>query len=383
MLRVGLTGGIGAGKSTGSRSLAALGAVIVDADLLAREVVAPGTPGLASIVEHFGTGVLGAEGDLDRPSLGRIVFQDAQARTVLNGIVHPLVAARRAELAAAAPTDAIVVEDVPLLVETGAAPGFPLVVVVEADAPERLRRLVEDRGMSPEDARARLAAQASDDERRAVADVLLANPRRPAGAPDPLAGLVETLWRERLLPFEADLRARRSAARGPVALVDPDPGWAAAGARTCARVSRVAGARALDVQHTGSTAVPGLVAKDVIDVQVVVADLETAAAVAEDLLAVGLVREPGRWWDRLPGGGEVDKALASNADPGRAVNCHVRPVSSPAVAHALAFRDALRADAGLRERYVALKRALAASTGDTEAYAAGKSAFVDEVLAQR
>ena len=136
------------------------------------------------------------------------------------------------------------------------------------------------------------------------------------------------------------------------------------------------------MQHTGSTAVPGLVAKDVIDVQVVVADLETAAAVAEDLLAVGLVREPGAGGTGCPAGrGGQGPGLQRRSRPGRQLP---RPAgSSPAVAHVLAFRDALRADAGLRERYVALKRALAASTDDTEAYAAGKSAFVDEVLAQR
>jgi dephospho-CoA kinase len=377
---VGLTGGIGAGKTTVSRSLAALGAVVVDADVLAREVVALGTPGLAAVVERFGAGVLTAAGELDRPALGRVVFGDTAARTALNGIVHPLVATRRAELSAAAPADAVVVEDVPLLVETGAAAGFPLVVVVDAPAQERLRRLVEDRGMSVEDARARIAAQASDEERHVAADVLLANPRRPDGAADPLPGLVEGLWRDRLLPFEANLRAGRPAPRGRPALVDPDPGWAATGVRICARIARVVGDRALDVAHTGSTAVPGLVAQDVIDVQVVVADLATAAAVAEDLRAAGLVREAGRWWDRLPGGGTVDKAFAASADPGRAVNCHVRPVSSPAVANVLAFRDALRADAGLRARYVALKRDLVRTARDVDAYAEGKSSFVDEVV---
>ena len=318
MLRVGLTGGIGAGKSTVARALAGLGAVVVDADVLAREVVARGTPGLAAVVERFGPGVLTPAGDLDRPALGRRVFADPEARAALNAVVHPLVAARRAELVAAAPADAVVVEDVPLLVETGAAAGLPLVVVVEAPAAERVRRLVEDRGMDEADARARLAAQATDAERRAAADVLLPNPRRPAGEPDPLPGLVEALWRDRLLPFEANLRAGRPAARGPVPERDPDPGWAAAGERARARIARVAGERALEVRHTGPTAAPGRRAPDVIEVEVLVGDLATAGAVADDLRAAGLVRRPAP-----PGGGEV---LVSSADPGRAVDCRLRPV---------------------------------------------------------
>ncbi|PRY17990.1 dephospho-CoA kinase [Kineococcus rhizosphaerae] len=215
MLRVGLTGGIGAGKSTVARLLAGHGAVLVDADVIAREVVARGTPGLAAVVEEFGPDVLTAAGDLDRPALGRRVFGDERQRAALNAIVHPLVAARRAELAAAAPAGSVVVEDVPLLVETGAAPGYPLVVVVDADAAERVRRLVTERGMSEDDALARLRAQATDDERRAAADVLLANPRRAEDRPDPLPGLVSALWSGRLLPFEAAVRAGRPAPARP------------------------------------------------------------------------------------------------------------------------------------------------------------------------
>jgi len=384
VLRVGLTGGIGAGKSTVARRLAALGAVLVDADVIAREVVAPGTAGLAAVVERFGADLLSSAGVLDRPALGRIVFADADARADLNAIVHPLVAARRAELAAAAPPGAVVVEDVPLLVETGLAPGFPLVVVVHADAAERERRLVAERGMSPADARARIAAQAGDEERRATADVWLDNPRRDAG-PDPLPTVVAELWHERLVPFARNLAVPERAPRpGHAVLVAPDPAWPAEAARAVARVRRVAGERALSVEHTGSTAVPGLLAKDVLDLQVVTSDLPTAARVAEDLLAAGLVRQDGRWYDRLPGpGGDetVDKAFAANADPGRAVNCHVRPATSPVWRHVLLFRDRLRADAGDREAYAALKQRLAAAPhADVDAYAAGKSAFVDAVL---
>jgi dephospho-CoA kinase len=195
VLRIGLTGGIGSGKSTVSALLAARGAVIVDADRIAREVVEPGTPGLAQVVEAFGDGVLTADGSLDRPALATVVFSDPEARRRLDGIVHPLVRARAAELAAAAPPDAVLVNDVPLLVETGQASSYDLVLVVEADAATRVSRLVE-RGLTVEDARARIAAQATDEQRRAVADVLLDN----SGSPEQLAEQVDRFWAERVEP---------------------------------------------------------------------------------------------------------------------------------------------------------------------------------------
>ncbi|MFI2409503.1 dephospho-CoA kinase [Streptomyces sp. NPDC018947] len=175
MLKVGLTGGIGAGKSEVSRLLVEHGAVLIDADRIAREVVAPGTPGLASVVEAFGEDVLAADGSLDRPKLGSIVFADAERLAVLNSIVHPLVGARSRELEQAAAPDAVVVHDVPLLTENGLAPLYDLVVVVDADPATQLDRLVRLRGMTEEDARARMAAQATREQRRAVADVVIDN----------------------------------------------------------------------------------------------------------------------------------------------------------------------------------------------------------------
>jgi dephospho-CoA kinase len=195
VLRIGLTGGIGSGKSTVSALLASRGAVIVDADRLAREVVERGTPGLAAVVEAFGDRVLAADGSLDRQALAAVVFSDPEARTRLDGIVHPLVRARAKELAGAAPPDAVVVHDVPLLVETGQAASYDLVVVVEADPATRVERLVR-RGLTAEDARARMAAQASDEERRAVADVVLDN----SGTVEELAGQVDRFWAERVAP---------------------------------------------------------------------------------------------------------------------------------------------------------------------------------------
>ncbi|MER5480585.1 dephospho-CoA kinase [Streptomyces sp. NPDC002734] len=175
MLNVGLTGGIGAGKSEVSRLLVAHGAVLIDADRIAREVVEPGTPGLAAVVEAFGPEVLAADGSLDRPRLGAIVFADPERRGVLNSIVHPLVGERSRELEAAAPADAVVVHDVPLLTENGLAPLYDLVVVVDVGPETQLERLTGLRGMSEEDARARMAAQATREQRLEIADIVIDN----------------------------------------------------------------------------------------------------------------------------------------------------------------------------------------------------------------
>jgi len=193
VLRIGLTGGIGSGKSTVSRLLGEHGAVVVDADVIAREVVAPGTPGLAAIVEAFGPTALAADGSLDRPGLAAVVFADPEARRRLDGIVHPLVRARAGELEAAAPADAVVVHDVPLLAETGQGSSYDLVVVVEADPAVRVARLVQ-RGLTADDARARIAVQATDEQRRAIADVVLDN----SGTPEQLAEQVDRFWAERV-----------------------------------------------------------------------------------------------------------------------------------------------------------------------------------------
>jgi dephospho-CoA kinase len=171
------------------------GAVVIDADVLSREVVEPGTDGLARIAAEFGDSVLTADGSLDRAALGRLVFSDPGARARLNAIVHPLVAARTAELMAAAPPDSVVVHDVPLLTENGLAPNYDLVLVVEAPLPARLERLAE-RGLAEPEARSRIAAQATDEQRRAIADEVIVND----GDLAQLDRRIADLWTDRIGP---------------------------------------------------------------------------------------------------------------------------------------------------------------------------------------
>ena len=202
MLRVGLTGGIGTGKSEVSRRLAGYGAVVIDADAVAREVVEPGTEGLAEVVEAFGPGVLGPDGRLDRPKLGEMVFADPERRSRLNAIIHPLVGARMAELEREAGSASIVVHDVPLIAEGGRAGAYDLVVVVDAPPRIQVERLVRNRGMTRDQAKARMAAQASREQRLAIADIVIDNSSTRAE----LHRQVGDLW--------AELR-RRAAAVAP------------------------------------------------------------------------------------------------------------------------------------------------------------------------
>jgi dephospho-CoA kinase len=199
MLLVALTGGVGAGKSTVADLLAARGAVIVDADHLARRAVDPGTPGLAKLVDEFGSDVLDASGALDRAEMARRAFADPDARRRLESVVHPEVARLFAEeVAARRESDEIVVYSVPLLVERKLADAFDVVVTVSAPLDARVARVAASGRMTEEDARARASTQASDDEREAVADLVVSN----AGDLDDLRGRVDRLWDE--------LRARAS-----------------------------------------------------------------------------------------------------------------------------------------------------------------------------
>lgn len=195
MIRIGLTGGIGSGKSTVARLLAQRGAVVIDADHIAREIVEPGQPALAEIAERFGAEVISPDGSLDRGALAAIVFADTDALADLNAITHPRIAQRTAELIEAAPDDAVVVYDMPLLVENNLAEGWDRVIVVEADRDVRIQRLIE-RGLDAADIEARMSRQATDEQRRAVADIVIDN----SGDADALETQVDTAWSSLMRP---------------------------------------------------------------------------------------------------------------------------------------------------------------------------------------
>ncbi|MFC0246917.1 dephospho-CoA kinase [Citricoccus parietis] len=197
-LHIGLTGGIASGKSTVAAELSALGAIVVDADALSRAVVAPGSEGLRRVREALGPTAIAADGSMDRAAVAKLVFADPEARALLNGIIHPLVRAEGRRLVIEAGPDAVVVQDVPLLVESGQAGSYDLVLVVEADPEERVVRMIRDRGMTEDDARARIAAQATDEQRRAAADVLMVN---DAGLED-LRRTTRRVWDEYVVPFK-------------------------------------------------------------------------------------------------------------------------------------------------------------------------------------
>ncbi len=376
MLRVGLTGGIGAGKSTVADRLAEHGAVVIDADRIAREVVEPGTDGLAELVAEFGRGILTPDGALDRTALAAQAFADDAARARLNAVLHPRIGARTAELMDTAPADAIVVHDVPLLVEGGLAPTYHLVVVVDADEEVRVRRLAETRGMTGDDARARIAAQATTAQRRAAADVWLDN----GGERDAVLRAVDELWNQRLVPFEENIRLRTPRAPAPPEVVPADPTWPEQAARIQPRLRAAAGDRALRIDHIGSTSVPGLPAKDVLDFQIVVRTLDDAHAIVEPLGDVGFVLWSGHVVEAESGWGKV---VHTGADPVRPVNLHLRPAGSPAWRQAVLFRDWLRDNPGEAATYAEVKHRLADEhAGDTDVagYAEDKQPWIRAAL---
>lgn len=355
MLRIGLTGGIGAGKSTVSATFAECGGVIVDGDVISREVVQPGTEGLAALVDHFGGDILLADGALDRPALAAKAFADEAQRVKLNSIVHPLVARRRAEIVAAVGEDQVIVEDIPLLVESQMAPLFPLVVVVHADVEVRLRRLLDIRGMDESDARARIAAQATEEQRRRVADVWLDN----SGTAGRLVEQARELWYQRILPFAHNLATKTPApeSENPVPF---DPTWSDQAARITARLNTACGHRALRIDHIGSTAVAGLDARDVIDVQVTVASMDVADELSEGLLGAGYPRVESVTTDVcFDAATDVSlwhKRFHASADLGRPTHVHLRVDGWPNQRFALLFVDWLTANPGLRADYTQAKR---------------------------
>jgi dephospho-CoA kinase len=396
VLRIGLSGGIGAGKSTVSSTFHDLGGVVVDGDVISREVVEPGTEGLAKLVEAFGEQILSDDGSLNRPALAAIAFSDEEKRQTLNGIVHPLVGKRRSELiadAVDAQENPVIVEDIPLLVESGMAPMFPLVVIVNADEDLRVQRLIEHRGFSEEDARARIAAQASEEQRRAVADVWLDN----TGSADELVEQARELWHQRILPFARNLEAGDPAPSSAV-LVPYDPSWPAQARRVVARLNNACGHHAVRIDHIGSTAIEGLDAKDVIDIQVTVASLDAADELAEALTGAGYVRRPitadaskpdarstVAKFDHAEGEGLWHKRVHASADPGRPALVHVRVDGWPNQQFALLFADWLAADPDAREHYLAVKREAqreATRDGGIDAYVAAKEPWFSDAYRQ-
>lgn len=379
MLRVGLTGGIGSGKSTVSRRLAELGAVVVDADLIAREVVEPGERALEEIRARFGDEVFDEAGALDRPALGRVVFGSPEALTDLEGITHPAIWGRTAERFAAAEAQGVSVgvHDMPLLVEKQMAREYHLVVVVDTDEEVRVHRLVDARGISEDEARSRIAAQATDEQRRAVADVLLDN----NGTPADLLVAVDRLWEERLTPFAENLAAQRPV-RAPEELVltEPDPEWMDMAAREVARLRHRLGGLAVTVDHIGSTSVP-MYAKPIIDLQVGVASLEDA-----DSAGFLTATDEGGWprleWiveDNAKDGTVWPKRYHVGTDPAVLLHLHVREVGSPGWRWALLFRDWLRGDPDGRADYRAEKKRLATSGLVRAEYAEAKEPWFDAV----
>ena len=363
MLRIGLTGGIGAGKSTVSATFNDCGGIIVDGDVIAREVVEPGTKGLGQLVEAFGEDILLPDGALNRPALAAKAFVDDEQRAKLNAIVHPQVGQRRLEIIESVPDDAVVVEDIPLLVETGMAPMFPLVVVVTADPEIRVERLIK-RGMDEADARARIAAQAPEEARRAIADVLLDNSR----SQDELVEQARDVWHHRVRPLAHNIRTRQ-VAEHKLELVPYNPAWPADAKRIIKRIQTGCGEKAVRVDHIGSTAVEGMDAKDVIDIQVTVASLDVADEIADALANVGYPRiehitgdiphtdDPTAWQKRIHGA----------ADPGRPARIHVRVDGWPNQQYALLFIDWLAANPDAREEYLAIKRKALEAPHYTEA----------------
>jgi dephospho-CoA kinase len=380
MLRIGLTGGIGSGKSTVAGRLAEHGAVVIDADKIAREVVEPGTDGLAEVRAAFGDDVI-SDGALDRAKLAAKVFTDETARATLNAIVHPRIRTRTIELMAAAPDDAIVVHDVPLLVEAHLGAAYHLVLVVDAPEEVRVHRVVHNRGMPEEDARARIRTQAGEADRRAAADVWLDN----SGTPDEVLATVDALWADRLVRYEANVRLHRPARYGGPRLAGPDPAWPAQAKRLRERIALAGGDLVRRVDHTGSTSVAGLAAKDVIDLQVTVGSIEDADALAEPLVAAGFPK-----LDRIdrdnpkpyaPDPAQWQKRFHASADPGRLSNVHIRVEGTPGWRYALLFPAWLRANPTELEDYQALKRKLSAQYRDDEDsdnYADAKEPWFDE-----
>jgi dephospho-CoA kinase len=328
--------------------------------------------------------VIRHDGSLDRAALAAIVFPDRDALDALDAITGPAISVRVAQLRASAPAGAVSVYDMPLLVERGLWMHEHVAVVVESDVETRVRRLVEQRGLTEDDARHRIAVQATDVQRRAVADVVLDN----SDAPDDLVRAVDALWAERLEPYAANLasgmRSRRPDRASDV-VVEPRADWEPRAERVVARVAAALASTGVvtEVSHIGSTSVPGLLAKDVIDVQVGVHHL--ADADREDVRAAfadrGFVFNHGVHSDTPHplGANPADwvKRFLGGCDPANHVHIHVREHGSAGWRFALLFRDWLSREPAEKEAYAAEKRRLLAQHDTTSAYVAAKEPWFE------
>jgi dephospho-CoA kinase len=373
MLLVAVTGGIGSGKSTLAGMLRDRGGVLVDADALAREVVEPGRPALAEIVAHFGPRVLTADATLDRAALAEIVFSDASALAILESITHPPIRALFEQRVAALPADAIVIHEVPLLAEKALGDQYHLVVGVTVTDEVRAARLA-GRGMDQVAMARRLAHQVNDIDRARHCDLLIAND----GGLGALADAADRLWSGRLVAFAANMEAGVPAARGAeVRLVPSQPDWHITAERLMARLRRVLGAD-VSITHVGSTAVPGLPAKEIIDLQVTVVDLE--AVDPAPYRGAGYAMHPSIDSDTPrpsdPDPGAWRKRFFRSCDPGCAVNIHVRQAGSPGERFARLFPAWLTADPVAREEYATLKEGLAAQGMTMGEYADAKEPWL-------
>jgi len=299
VLRIGLTGGIGAGKSTVAAQFAARGVPVIDADVIAREVVEPGAPALDRLAERFGTAIRDESGELDRQALARIAFADAAGTRDLGAIMHPAIAARTRELYTAHAAEPIVVHDVPLLVENDLSPQYHLSILVDVPAELRLRRLVEQRGMDEDDARSRIARQADDEQRRTACDVVLDN----SSTPEELRAAFADLFAGRIEPFAHNLQAG-TPARNPRPATDRP----LAAARLCQRIDYALA----DAQVPGTTAAENTALTGPLRLSL---DTDAAAAELRPALAAA-----GFFPQTTTGAGEF-----SSADPGCAAVLSVRP----------------------------------------------------------
>lgn len=371
MLIVGLTGGIGSGKSAVASIFRHLGASIIDADLIAHEVLAPGGAGTQRVVERFGSQIL-KEGAIDRAALATIVFSDASALADLESITHPLIRERFEVLVSQLPDDAIVIHDVPLLAEKDLECEYHLVIGVTSKIEVRRERLAL-RGMSSAEMDLRMNSQLTDDERSRHCDVIIDN----NSSLEDLSCQVSDLWEERLRPFEENLRLVRPAVRSSaLELNESREEWPLVAQRLLNRLRKHVSASGFE--HVGSTAVPGLRAKAVIDLQVSVDDLSRVDS--QGFLRAGFVPHPTIDRDSpRPSAPDISwpKKFFVSADPMRPVNLHVRQLGSDGEQFARLFRNWLRAVPEARAEYQALKESLAAKGLSTAEYANAKEPWFD------